>query len=77
MNNIAPLPVGSTLKGTVQVSADGQRIIYTVPEYNGVPYSEAFRYRAWDKALAMGAAGAVTAARVDVTVGEWPGCLAG
>ncbi|WIA14122.1 hypothetical protein OEZ85_002666 [Tetradesmus obliquus] len=64
LNPVTPLPAGATLKGVVQPAADGKSYMYTVPNYAGVAYVDSFRYRVRDLA-----SGAVTAARVDVSVG--------
>jgi hypothetical protein len=68
--DVTPLPAGSTLKGTVQISADKKSITYSLDSFDGAKFSEAFRYRVKDLSLQPGAVGALTGARVDISVGE-------
>uniref|UniRef100_A0A383WID1 Cadherin domain-containing protein n=1 Tax=Tetradesmus obliquus TaxID=3088 RepID=A0A383WID1_TETOB len=67
--DITPLPVGKTLTGKAQIDAGSKSITYTVQDYNGVPFAEAFRYRVTDPSLPPGTVGKVTGARVDIKVG--------
>jgi hypothetical protein len=66
-----PLPDIATLKGSVQINADKKSITYTLNQYNGVPFVEAFRYKVRDATLDLGAVGAITSARVDISVGKY------
>jgi hypothetical protein len=61
--DVTPAPAGSTLTGIVQISADKQAIEYAV-DYDGKPFTEAFRYRVRDET------GATSSARMEVSVGE-------
>jgi hypothetical protein len=68
--DVTPLPVGAALAGKVAIAADKKSLTYTLDDYSGVAFSEAFRYRVQDPTLAPGTVGAVTGARVDIQVGE-------